>query len=424
MKMIKVFKFGGASIKDADGFRNVKKILEQFPKEQLVIVVSALGKTTNALEEIAHTYFNKGNATPLLESLKQKHVEILDQLFADKKNPVYDEVNNTFVEIDWILEDTPAESYDYLYDQIVSIGEMASTKMLAAYLFENKLPVKWMDARDLIRTDNTYREGKINWELTEKMVREKVTPVLAENKWVLTQGFLGGTSENFTTTLGREGSDYTAAALAYCLGAESVTIWKDVPGVLNADPRYFPKAQKIDKLGYLEAIEMTYYGATVIHPKTIKPLQNKGIPMNVRSFIQPAEAGTNIAESHDSLLLPAIMVLKKNQVLISISAKDFSFIAEENLGYIYNLLSKYRIKSNMMQNAAISFSICADNDEAKVKPFVEELSQHYHTLSNDKLELLTVRHYTDSVLSSLTAGRNILMEQKTRNTAQLVMKEN
>lgn len=421
--MSKVFKFGGASLKDAAGFRNVKNILERFRSEQLVIVASALGKTTNALEEIVRTYFNQGNALPLLEALKNKHIEILNQLFADRNHPVYDILNNTFVEIDWILEDTPAESYDYLYDQIVSIGEMASTRMLAAYLNESGLPVQWMDARDLIRTDNTHREGKIIWDITEKMVKEKVSPVLKEAKWTLTQGFLGGTSENCTTTLGREGSDYTAAILAYCLDAESVTIWKDVPGVLNADPRYFPSAQKIDKLGYLEAIEMTYYGATVIHPKTIKPLENKGIPLQVRSFIQPDEDGTVISKKYDSLLLPAVMVLKKEQVLISVSAKDFSFIAEENLGHIFTMLSKYRIKSNMMQNAAISFSICADNEDAKVKPLLEELSQHFHISSSDKLDLLTVRHYTDSVLASLTAGRIILVEQKTRNTAQLVMKE-
>lgn len=421
--MIKIFKFGGASIKDADGFRNVKKILERFRNEQLVLVVSALGKTTNALEEIVQTYFKRGNAIPLLNALKKKHLEILDQLFTDKSHPVYDVLNNAFVEIEWILDDVPAESFDYLYDQIVSIGEMASTRMLSAYLKENNLPVQWMDARDLIRTDNTYREGKILWDVTEQMVKDRIPSLLNEKKWMLTQGFIGGTSENITTTLGREGSDYTAAILAYCMDAESVTIWKDVPGVLNADPRYFPAAQKIDKLGYLEAIEMTYFGATVIHPKTIQPLENKGIPLHVRSFLDPEEAGTVIAKKFDTLLLPSIMVLKKSQILISVSSKDFSFIAEENLGYIFTLLSRYRIKCNMMQNAAISFSFCADNEEPKIKPLLEELSQQFRTIINSKLELLTVRHYSDSVLSSLTAGRIILMEQKTRHTAQLVMKE-
>lgn len=421
--MIKIFKFGGASIKDADGFRNVKKILEHFRNEQLVLVVSALGKTTNALEEIVQTYFKRGNAIPLLNTLKKKHLEILDQLFTDRNHPVYDVLNNTFVEIEWILDDVPAESFDYLYDQIVSIGEMASTRMLSAYLKENNLPVQWMDARDLIRTDNTYREGKILWDVTEQMVKARIPSVLDEKKWMITQGFIGGTSENITTTLGREGSDYTAAILAYCMDAESVTIWKDVPGVLNADPRYFPAAQKIDKLGYLEAIEMTYFGATVIHPKTIQPLENKGIPLHVRSFLDPAETGTVIAKKFDTLLLPSIMVLKKSQILISVSSKDFSFIAEENLGYIFTLLSRYRIKCNMMQNAAISFSFCSDNEEPKIKPLLEELSQQFRTVINSKLELLTVRHYSDSVLSSLTAGRIILMEQKTRHTAQLVMKE-
>lgn len=418
--MIKVFKFGGASIQNAPSFINVANILESYRGEKILLVVSALGKTTNALEEVANAYFfKKGNAHELLEKVKHHHYQILKELFHETGNRIFDEVNNTFVEIDWILEDDPHDPYDYLYDQIVSIGEMVSTKMLSAYLNHRNIPTQWMDVRDCIRTDTTFREGKVNWEISAANIQQKI-PILLNNQFVLTQGFLGGTSENFTTTLGREGSDYSAAIFAYSLDAESVTIWKDVPGVLNADPRYFPEAKKIDLLSYHEVLEMTYYGATVIHPKTIKPLQNKGIPLRVRCFLDPEKGGTIINEEGDLADYPNVLVLKPHQILISIYPKDFSFIAEENLSHIFSTLSKHRVKVNMQQNSALSFSICADNSE-RIPPLIEELKQTFSVLINENLELLTIRHYTEQVIEKYSAGKTILLEQKSRQTVQLVM---
>ena len=417
---MKVFKFGGASIKDAAGFRNVKRILEFYKQNDLVIIVSALGKTTNALEQITNAYFNKtGEAFTLLNKLREQHIKILSELLPEN-HFAFDELNNSFVEIDWILEDEPSDSYDYIYDQIVSIGEMASTKMLAAFLNENGLKVQWKDARDFIKTDNNYREGKIYWDKTERNWKENI-PAILKQGWMLTQGFIGGTSENLTTTLGREGSDYSAAVIAYCMDAESVTIWKDVPGVLNADPRYFTDPKKIDELSYKEAIEMTFYGATVIHPKTMKPLQNKNIPLYVKSFLYPELDGTVIRENVVSENVIPVLVLKHEQILISVSPKDFSFMDEENLENIFNLMVKHRVHFNMMQNAAISFSFCADNIAQRINPFLEELSSQYKILTNDGLQLLTIRHYNDEVIQQQTVNRKILLEQKTRQTIQMVI---
>jgi aspartate kinase len=418
---MKVFKFGGASIKDASSFKNVAAILNSYKAKEIVVIVSALGKTTNALEKITDAYFyRKGNAGELLNQLREQHLNILKELFPDPSHPVFIELNNTFVEIDWILEDDPTEKYDYLYDQIVSIGEMASTKMLAAYLNYKNIPTQWVDVRDCIATDNNYREGKVNWEITQKNIEERI-PSLLKNQFVLTQGFLGGTSENFTTTLGREGSDYSASIFAYSLNAESVTIWKDVEGVLNADPRSFPKTIKIDQLSYHEAIEMTYYGATVIHPKTLKPLQNKNIPLLVKCFLAPEKEGTVITSDGDVSKLPPVLVLKQNQILISITPKDFSFIAEDNLSQIFNLFSAAGVKISMMQNSALSFSACADLNE-KIPSLILSLKESFNVLVNENLNLLTIRHYTQKVLDENVDEKNVLLEQKSRHTIQLVMK--
>ncbi|MBA3649150.1 MAG: aspartate kinase [Chitinophagales bacterium] len=425
---MQVFKFGGASIKDAASIRNVFAILKKYKDEKVVIVVSALDKTTNKLEEITNAYFNKQeNAHELLDNLKSQHFNILNELFEEKNHPVFNEINNSFVEIDWILEDLPSDRYDYLYDQIVSVGEMVSTKMVSAYLNHCNLKTQWMDVRDFVRTDNTYREGKVFWDVTEKNIATKI-PGLLNDQFVLTQGFLAGTAENYTTTLGREGSDYTAAIFGYCLQAESVTIWKDVAGVLNADPRYFFDAEKFDNLTYHEAIEMAYYGASVIHPKTIKPLQNKNIPLYVRSFIHPDEQGTVIGELppvRDSGSVKnnmPILVLKKDQLLFSITSKDFSFIAEDNLSFIFGVLSQYNVKMNMMQNAAISFSICIDRNE-NLSTVIKLLDENFSIKTNGGLDLLTIRHYTESLIEKYTSGKEILLEQKSRNTVQLVMRD-
>ncbi|MGL4598876.1 MAG: aspartate kinase, partial [Bacteroidia bacterium] len=345
---MKVFKFGGASVKDAEAVKNVAEILKRFPDEQLLVVISAMGKTTNALERLTHAFFyKKEDPLPILEEIRQYHIGILQELFDNPQHPVFDELHNTIVELEWAIEDEPTHTYDCEYDQIVSLGELISTKIVAAYLQHVGIKSTWRDIRDVIKTDNTYREGKVDWALTEKLIREDFLPALQNSKTgiIITQGFLGVTSENFTTTLGREGSDYTAAILAYCTDAEGVTIWKDVSGVLNADPKWFDETQLIPQLTYQDAIELTYYGATVIHPKTIKPLQNKNIPLYVRSFLNPEKEGTKIHHTQTPLPIPCF-IFKVDQVLLTISPRDFSFIVEENLSSIFNLFSKHGVKIN------------------------------------------------------------------------------
>ena len=421
---MQVFKFGGASVKDADAVKNVAEILKKFAGQETIVVVSAMGKVTNGLEELVNAYFNKeGNPENSLQKIKDYHNVILNSLFPNKNHPVYNDIENSFVEINWIIEEEPVTNYNQVYDQIVSMGELISTKIIAAYLAEVGIKNKWVDARGIIQTDNTYREGKVNYELSEKLVNEQFLPTIKQNKIVVTQGFIGGTSENFTTTLGREGSDYTAALLAYFVNAESVTIWKDVPGVLNADPKWFKNTKKIDELTYHDAIEFTYYGASVIHPKTIKPLQNKNIPLYVKSFLSPADNGTVISNS-DKRLPIASYIFKINQMLISIQPKDFSFIDEHNLSLIFDEFSRYGIKIHLMQNSAISFSVCIDEDPAKTEPLIAELQQQFKVLYNSGLELLTIRNYDQQTITKLTENKAVLMEQRSRNTLQMVLSNN
>lgn len=420
---MKVFKFGGASVKDAEAVKNVATILKQYPDQNIVVVLSAMGKTTNALERLTNAYFfseeNKTteaeNATTVLEEIKKYHFDIIEQLFPDKAHPIYNEVNNAFVELDWAIEEPPTHSYDHVYDQIVSIGEIVSTKIVNAYLNQAGIKSKWQDVRDFIQTDNTYREGNVDWELTQRLSQALAT----SEGIIVTQGFIGGTSENFTTTLGREGSDYTAAIIAFTTNAESVTIWKDVPGVLNADPKWFAETKKIEHLSYHDAIELAYYGATVIHPKTIKPLQNKKIPLYVKSFLNPGEAGTIINEDQSSLPLPCF-IFKVDQVLISISPKDFSFIVEENFSAIYKLFAEKQVKINMMQNSAISFSVCIDNDAHKLPDLIKTLQKEYRVLYNENLELITIRYYDQATIDRVTIDKKVLLEVKSRYTVQLV----
>lgn len=417
---MKVFKFGGASVKDADAIRNVAAILNRYKEEQLMVVVSAMGKTTNALEEVVYAYYDKkGNVEAVLEKVKATHYAIMKELF-ETGHPIFDSVNDTFVEIEWIIEDDPSETFDYLYDQIVSVGEMLSSKILAAYLNTINLPTTWLDARDVIATDNTYREAQIQW--TETVERMKTTvPNLLAKGMVLTQGFIGGTSENFTTTLGREGSDYTAAICSYCLDAESMTVWKDVPGILTADPRLFENVTKLDRLSYREAIEMTYYGAKVIHPKTIKPLQNKLIPLFVKSFIAPDDDGTIIMEAIDQRY-PPMVVVEKHQTLIHVSRKDFSFVEEESLSELFTLFKTHRIKVNLMQNSAISFTICVDTNTSRIAKLMKDVETDYKVVINEDLELVTIRHYTPEIIAELKRGKMVLLEERIHRTIQLVMR--
>lgn len=418
---MQVFKFGGASVKDASAVKNVAEVLKKHALKPTVVVISAMGKTTNNLEELVNSYFyKKGNSEQVLQKIKDYHFGILNELFSNRNHPVFTELENTFVELNWIIEDEPTAAYNQEYDQIVSMGELISTKIVSAYLNETGIKNKWMDARGIIQTDNTYREGKVNYDLSQTLVKTQLLPQLDLNKIIITQGFIGGTSENFTTTLGREGSDYTAALIAYFTDAESVTIWKDVDGVLNADPKWFKNTKKIDELSYYDAIELTYYGATVIHPKTIKPLQNKNIPLYVKSFLNPEKSGTVIHDGGKRLPIPGY-IFKVDQILISIQPKDFSFIAEDNLSSIFELFSKFGVKIHVMQNSAINFSVCTDNDPQKTLPLIEELQKQYKVLYNTGLELLTIRNYDQPTIDKLIENKSILLELKSRNTVQLVM---
>ncbi|RBQ05419.1 aspartate kinase [Pedobacter miscanthi] len=416
-----IFKFGGASVKDAAGVKNLANIVRDYKKANLLIVISAMGKITNKLEDLTHAFLAQNDeAHAIFEEIKHFHFNIIDELFQGKHHPVYDDVANTFVEIDWLIEDEPDNNPDYIYDQIVSIGEVVSTKIVAAWLNETGNKTLWADARNYIQTDNTYREGKVDWAKTNQIIQKDLVPLLAENI-IVTQGFIGGTSENYTTTLGREGSDYSAAIFASCLDAVALTIWKDVPGVLNADPKWFDETEKIAQLSYHDAIELTYYGATVIHPKTIKPLQNKGIPLFVRSFIQPEGSGTAITKENNPLPIPSF-IFKVNQALISIFPKDYSFIIEENLSNIFELFHRHKIKINTMLNSAISFSVSIDDHPVQIEKLIKDLSEEFTVKYNKGLELVTIRYYNQQTIDRVTVEKDILLEVKSRHTCQMVMK--
>mgnify|MGYP002622379743 FL=1 len=362
-----VFKFGGASVKDAEAVKNVAGILSGFRKDQLVIVISAMGKTTNALEKVVNAYMEQHpSVDENLKEVKEFHFKIMKELGFSETDPVWAEVNNSFVEIEWVLEEKPQREYNFCYDQIVSQGEMLSTKIISAYLNSIGVKNKFLDVRDVLQTDDTFREARINWELSERLICQKVNEILRSDNFIITQGFIGITSENYTTTLGREGSDYTAAIFSYCLNAKEMMVWKDVPGVMSADPKFSDEAVKLDQISYHDAIELTYYGATVIHPKTIKPLENKNIPLRVRSFKAPQEKGTSIGNYSATKPLVPCFIFKSNQILLSISAPDFSFIAEDNLCRLFGVFADKKIKVNLMQNSAISFSVCLDNDPFKL----------------------------------------------------------
>jgi len=419
---MEVYKFGGASVKSAEAVKNLVSIIQKTTNKELLIVISAMGKITDKLEKLATAYvFGQDDTHELLDEVKAYHFNILNELFPDHTQPVYDEIANTFVEIEWLLEEEANDAPDYIYDQIVSIGELLSTKIVAAYLNEQGVAATWVDARNFIKTDNSYKEGKVDWDKTATEIQKHLVPVLGKTIAV-TQGFIGSTSENFTTTLGREGSDYSAAIFCSCLDATALTIWKDVPGVLNADPKWFEQTERIPQLSYHDAIELTYYGATVIHPKTIKPLQNKNIPLFVRSFIAPDGEGTEINSTH-SVLPVASFIFKVNQVLISILPKDFSFIIEENLSDIFNLFHKHKVKVNTMLNSALSFSVSVDHDEEKITNLINELSQLYKVKYNKGLELVTIRYYNQETIDRVTVNKDILLEVKSRHTCQIVMKD-
>jgi len=419
---MQVFKFGGASVKDAESVKNSAHIISKYKVDALLVVVSAMGKTTNLLEDVTKAYHqNTGEAFEILEKAKAFHYNILSGLFEDSNHPIFDEIANCFVEIEWILEEEPQDSFDYLFDQIVSTGEIVSSKILAAYLNHIGVKSQWLDARNYIMTDNTYTEAQVNWEKTEAIIQAEIPKILSEYIGV-TQGFIGSTSENFTTTLGREGSDYSAAIFAACLNAEHVTIWKDVPGVLNADPKWFEKTELIPELSYTDAIELTYYGATVIHPKTIKPLQNKNIQLHVRSFLNPEVPGTKIKSTNVSLPVPSF-IFKVNQILISISPRDFSFIVEDNLRDIFNLFHQFRIKINMMHNSAINFSVAVDDTGQNILEVLDELKKKFKVNIETGLELITIRYYNQETINRVLVDKQVISELKDTYTCQLLVKK-
>jgi len=418
---VKVFKFGGASVRNAEQIRNVGKILKLFKEEKLVVVISAMGKTTNALEEVVKQYFYKiEDPFTKLQEIKQNHFSLLEELVPG--SAVAQELNDLFITIEWILEEEVQDAYSYVYDQIVSVGELLSTKIVYAYLKNIGISTHWLDVRDVLVTDDSYREAKVDWAATQPKVVEACHKILVNHNIILTQGFIGGSPENNTTTLGREGSDYTAGIFAYCLDAESMHIWKDVPGILTADPDQFDNVALIERLSYKEAVEMTYYGAKVIHPKTIKPLQNKEIPLHVRPFGNPNSSGT-IITSEIGASYPPIVVIEPHQSLLHVSANDFSFIAEQHLSRLFSLLHEHRIKVNMMVNTAISFTMSVNHDQNKIEEFISDLGDDFKVVLDTKLELITIRHYNDSLLENMKHGKVVLLEEVLKDTARVVVKD-
>lgn len=423
---MKVFKFGGASVKDAPAIENLKNILQRYENEQLVVVISAMGKTTNFMEKMLDAYYHAPENVPaLLSELRTQHESVAEQLMG-ADNPFLPHSERIFTLLNEQLQRPTSDNFDYDYDRIVSFGELLSTTLIATYLNTQGIETQWLDARQLVRTDNTYREGHVDWAVTQKLVCNTINPYFQNRTHgiVLTQGFIAGTAENQTTTLGREGSDYSAAILAYTLDAECVTVWKDVPGILNADPKRFADAVKIDKLTYHETVELAYYGASVIHPKTLKPLHNKQIPLFVKSFFHPENEGSMITKDADLTEVPSFIV-KDNQLLISVSPRDFSIIGVENLSIILDILAKYRVKINLIQNSALTFSVCTDNVPLRLKPCIEALREEFIVKFNDGIRLVTIRHYdaeSEKTILNMFDNEEVIIRQSNRHTIQMILK--
>jgi len=413
--MNSIYKFGGSSLKNITNIKLVTKIISENKEDDMVIVFSAMGKVTNMLEEVVNSYFKKQKKVRnLLKKVRDFHVGIASQLF-NKNDKVFDEINNIIVEIEWVVDDAPTDNYSYYYDQIIATGELLSTKIMSAFLHKNKIINHWTDIRDIIRTDDSYRNAKINWNDTMRLACKNLKSGI-----VVTQGFIGSTSENNTTTLGREGSDFTAAILAYCLNAKKVIIWKDVPGLMNADPAIFDQTQLFTHISYDEAIELAFYGAKVIHPKTIQPLKKKLIPLEIKSFYNSNEKGTTISKISNQNIDIESYIVKENQILISISARDLTFIVENHISQIFSILSKNLVEVNLMQNSAVSFSICVDNDTFKIPKTINELKSFFRVVYNDNLILYTIKNYNKRSLEKIINKNNIILQQKSRTTFQLI----
>lgn len=417
---MKVFKFGGASVKDADGIKNVLDVLQKVGHDDVLLVISAMGKTTNAFEVVIKDYFEKSaGLQSSVQEVKKYHNQILIDLFEEDNHPVFAAVNKIFADLEHFLKQNKSPNYNFVYDQVVSLGEIISTTIVSHYFNYQGLKNHWIDVRELIKTDNNYRDATVDWEQTQKNISKNVK----KKNLNITQGFLGSDENNFTTTLGREGSDYTAAIFAYCLNAENVTIWKDVPGVLNADPRYFDNAVLLNQISYREAIELAFYGATVIHPKTLQPLQRKEIPLYVKSFINPLLPGTSVSKGADLEPQTSCFIVKKNQLLISLSSLDFSFIMEENISEIFLLLHKYKMKVHLIQNSAISFSVCVDDKFGNFNELKAILSKKFKVTYNNDVSLYTIRHFNEKSANTVTKNREVLVKQVSRETMQIVTRE-
>ena len=418
---MRVFKFGGASVKDADGVRNVYDVLQKVGYHDVLIVVSAMGKTTNALEVVIKDYFDKSKTLQAsVQEVKKYHNQIILDLFDDEKHSVFQSVDKIFVELDYFLSHNKSPNYSFVYDQIVSFGELLSSTILSHYFASQNIPNNLVDVRNFIKTDSNYRDAGVNWEVTQKNISKGIK----KNILNITQGFIGADENNFTTTLGREGSDYSAAIFAYCLNAESVTIWKDVPGVMNADPRYFENATLLNQISYREAIELAFYGATVIHPKTLQPLQRKEIPLLVKSFINPVLPGTSVSKGADLEPHLPCFIVKREQLLLSLSSIDFSFIMEENISEIFKLLHEFKMKVSLIQNSAISFSVCIEDKYNNFDALKTILSKKFKVSYNENVSLYTIRQFDEKSKNAIEKNKTVLLKQISRETLQLVTKEN
>ncbi|MBF4471840.1 MULTISPECIES: aspartate kinase [Flavobacterium] len=418
---MRVFKFGGASVKDAAGIKNVYDVLQQAGYEDVLVIVSAMGKTTNALEDVIKNYFDKSpELNSSVQEVKKYHNQILLDLFEDEKNEVFTAVNTQFADLEYFLAHNKSPNYNFVYDQIVSFGELISTTILSHFMSFKGIQTQWLDVRNFVKTDSTYRDAEVDWELTQKNIANNVKRKILN----ITQGFLGSDENNFTTTLGREGSDYSAAIFAYCLNAESVTIWKDVPGVMNADPRYFENASLLNQISYREAIELAFYGASVIHPKTLQPLQKKEIPLYVKSFINPTLKGTSVSKGEDLEPYLPCFIVKRNQLLISLSSIDFSFIMEENISEIFGLFHQFKLKVNLIQNSAISFSVCVEDKFGNFNDCNAILSKKFKVDFTENVTLYTIRHFNENAAQTVEENKTVLLKQVSRETMQIVTKEN
>lgn len=420
---MKVFKFGGASINTVERIQNTASIIRSYQGEKLLIIISAMGKTTNALEKVVDAFFNnkKEEALELFRHVKEQHLNTLKYLITLNWQQAGNQLKEFFTEVEWLLHDKPVREYDYYYDQVVCSGELLSTSLVSMYLEEAGIRNKWIDVRDIVRTDDNFRDANIDWDFTSEKIKHDVLPLFNEFDIVITQGFIGATDENESTTLGREGSDFSASIFANIMDAESQTIWKDVEGVMNADPREFPEAVIMQELSYREVVEMAYYGAQVIHPKTIKPLENKNIPLHVRCFLDPALPGTTISNKAVRNL-PPVIVLKKNQVLMELSSKDFSFVEEKPLGQLHEIFDNIKIRPNLSQHGAVSLLCCLDDKPEKIEKLALAASGIFDVQIQKDLTLLTIRHYTEEKIGELTTGKSIVLQQKTPETIQVLMR--